>query len=55
MKPYAFLALMVAVAGFISTIAIIEHPRKPKSKRHGTVHVLPLVEDMYANPNPLQF
>jgi hypothetical protein len=55
MKPYAFLALMVAIAAFIGTIAAIETPRKPKSKRDGTVHVLPLVEEMYVNPTPLQF
>jgi len=56
MKPYTpFLALMVAVAAFIGMIAAIEAPRKPKSKRQGTVHVLPLVEDMYTKPNTLQF
>lgn len=55
MKPYAFLALMVAIAAFIGMIAAIEAPRKPKSKRGGTVYVLPLIKDMYANANPLQF
>lgn len=54
MKPYAFLALMVAVAAFIGTIAAIEtQPRKPARKE--VTHILPRVEDMYENPNPLQF
>lgn len=54
MKPYAFLALMVAVAAFIGTIAVIETPRKPKKKGE-TIYVLPLTEEMYENPTPLQF
>lgn len=54
MKPYAFLAFVVVVAGFISAIAIIETPRKPKSM-DGVAHILPRVEDMYENPTPLQF
>lgn len=55
MKPYAFLALMVAIASFIGAIAAIEtQPRKPK-KSGETIYVLPLVEEMYENPNPLQF
>ena len=53
MKTYAFLALVVAVSGFIGMVAVIEAPRKPK--QDGTVHVLPLVEDMPTVANPLQF
>lgn len=54
MKPYAFLALMVAVSAFIGVIAAIEtQPRKPT--REEVAHILPRVEDMYENPNPLQF
>ena len=54
MKPYAFLALMVAIAAFIGTIAAIETQRKPKKKGE-TIYVLPLTEEMYENPTPLQF
>ena len=53
MKPYAFLALVVAVTAFIGTISAIEMP-KEKEKRD-TIYVLPRVEDMATNPNPLQF
>lgn len=53
MKPYAFLALMVAVAGFISTIAAIEIQRKPK-EREEVIYILPKVEDMYEKIQPLQ-
>jgi hypothetical protein len=52
MKPYAFLALVVAVSGFIGMVAAIESPRKPKQER---AYVLPLVEDMPTVVNPLQF
>lgn len=52
MKPYAFLALVVAVSGFIGMVAAIESPRKPKQER---AYVLPLVEDMPTVANPLQF
>ena len=53
MKPYAFLALVVAITAFIGVVAAIEAPRKPKGGE--TVHVLPRVEDMPSNPNPLSF
>ena len=52
MKPYAFLALVVAITGFIAVVAAVEAPRKPKQE---TIYVLPLVEDMPSSPNPLQF
>ena len=52
MKPYAFLALIVAITGFIGMVTAIEVPRKPKQEK---VYVLPLVEDMPSAPNPLQF
>lgn len=55
MNWYKFTALMVALIGFVAFVTAIETPRKPKSKRGGTVHVLPLVEEMYVNPTPLQF
>jgi amino acid transporter len=53
MKPYAFLALVVAVTGFIAIVTAIEAPRKPK--RDGTIHVLPRVEEMPTNPTPFSF
>jgi hypothetical protein len=53
MKPYAFLAFVVAVTAFLCVVAAIEAPRKPN--RDGTVHVLPRVEEMPTNPNPLSF
>jgi hypothetical protein len=53
MKPYAFLALIVAVTSFLFVVTAIEVPRKPK--RDGTVHVLPRVEDMPSSPNPFSF
>ena len=54
MKPYAFLAMVVAVSALIGLVAAIETPRKPK-KGDETIYVLPLVEDMPAVANPLQF
>lgn len=51
MKPYAFLALIVAVSAFVGTIAAIEKP----SKKDEVAHILPKIEDMYENPTPLQF
>jgi hypothetical protein len=53
MKPYAFLAFVVAVTAFLCVVTAIEAPRKPK--RDGTIHVLPRVEEMPSNPNPLSF
>jgi hypothetical protein len=52
MKPYAFLALVVSVTGFLCVVTAIEAPRKPKRE---TIHVLPRVEEMPTNPNPLSF
>jgi hypothetical protein len=52
MKPYAFLALVVTLTGFLCVVAAIEAPRKPKGE---TVHVLPRVEEMASNPNPFSF
>lgn len=54
MKPYAFLAAVVAASAFIGLVAAIEAPRKPK-KGDETIYVLPLVEDMPTVANPLQF
>ena len=53
MKPYAFLALIVLVTSFLFVVTAIEAPRKPKGGE--TIHVLPRVEDMPSNPNPLSF
>ena len=53
MKPYAFLALVVVVTAFIGVVTAIEAPRKPKQQDE--VYVLPRVEDMPSNPNPLSF
>jgi hypothetical protein len=51
MKPYAFLATVLAIAVFISAVAMIEAPRKPK--KEDTIYVLPRVEEIPTNPNPL--
>jgi len=54
MKPYAFLATIVLVTLFLFVVTAIEvTPRKPN--RVGTIHVLPRVEEMPSNPNPLSF
>jgi len=53
MKPYAFLAFVVAIAGFVSTIAAIESQRKPKD-REEVIYILPKVEEMYEKIQPLQ-
>jgi hypothetical protein len=53
MKPYAFLTAVLTMAAFISTIAVIEAPRKPK--RQEKIYVLPRVEEIATNPNPLSF
>jgi hypothetical protein len=45
-----FAALMVALSGFVAIVTAVE--RKPARK---VTHILPKVEDMYENPNPLQF
>jgi hypothetical protein len=52
MKPYAFLALAVAITAFIGVVTTIEAPRKPKQDK---IYVLPRVESMPSNPNPLSF
>lgn len=54
MKPYAFLAAIVAVTGFIAVVTAIEAPRKP-SQGDRTIHVLPRVEEMATNPTPFSF
>ena len=53
MKPYAFLALMVAISAFIGVIAAIETQRKPKD-REEVIYILPKVEEMYEKIQPLQ-
>ncbi len=52
MKPYAFLALVVAVTSFLFVVTAIEAPRKPNKDK---IYVLPRVEEMETNPNPLSF
>lgn len=54
MKPHAFLALIVALTGFVAIISAVEAPRKP-SRDQDKIYVLPRVEDMASVPNPLQF
>lgn len=53
MKPYAMLAAIVAITGLMAVVTAIEAPHKPK--RDKTIYVLPLVEEMPSNPNPLSF
>lgn len=53
-KPYAMLAAIVAVTGLMAVVTAIEAPRKP-SQGDRTIHVLPRVEEMPTNPNPLSF
>ena len=52
MKPYAFLALVVSVTAFLCVVTAIEAPRKPTKDK---IHILPRVEEMETNPNPLSF
>ena len=52
MKPYAFLATIVLVTSFLFVVTAIEAPRKPKQDK---IYVLPRVESMPSNPNPLSF
>lgn len=53
MKPYAFLALVVAISAFLCVVTAIEvTPRKPTKDK---IYVLPRVEEMETNPNPLSF
>lgn len=51
---YSYLACIISVGAVLGTIAAIEMPRKPKDE-NGKVYVLPRVEDMAINPNPLSF
>ena len=53
MNYYKYIAMMVALSAFVAIVTMVEAPRKPK--QDGTVHVLPLVEDMPTVANPLQF
>jgi len=52
MKPYAFLALVVSVTAFLCVVTAVEAPRKPTKDK---IYVLPRVEEMETNPNPLSF
>jgi hypothetical protein len=52
MKPYAFMALVVLVTAFLCVVTAVEAPRKPKKDK---IYVLPRVEEMPSNPNPLSF
>jgi hypothetical protein len=54
MNWYKYAAMMVALSVFVAIISAIEAPRKPK-KEGETIYVLPLVEEMPSNPNPLSF
>ena len=47
-----FTALIVLLSALVAVISAVEAPRKPKKEK---VYVLPLVEEMPSNPNPLQF
>jgi hypothetical protein len=49
-----YIAMMVALSVFVAIISAVEVPREPR-KEGETIYVLPLVEDMPAVPNPLQF
>jgi hypothetical protein len=49
-----YIAMMVVLTAFVAIITAVEAPRKPK-KEGETIYVLPLVEDMPAVANPLQF
>jgi hypothetical protein len=49
MKPYAFLATIVAVSAFLCVVTAIEAPRKPEREK---VYVLPRVEEMKVDPTP---
>jgi hypothetical protein len=49
MKPYAFLATIVAVSAFLCVVTAIEAPRKPEREK---VYVLPRVEEMKEDPTP---
>lgn len=50
MNWYKYLAMMVILSAFVLIITAIEAPRKPKKEK---VYVLPRVEEMATNPNPL--
>lgn len=50
-----FTALAVLLSVFVAIITAVEIPRKPKNDQRDKIHVLPRVEDMATNPNPLQF
>jgi hypothetical protein len=54
MNWYKYAAMMVSLSAFVAVISAIEVPREPK-KEGETIYVLPLVEDMPAVANPLQF
>jgi hypothetical protein len=45
-----YITLAICVIAFITFVAIIEAPRKPKRDR--TIHVLPRVEEMATDPTP---
>ena len=52
MKPYAFLTLVVTITVFLCVVTAVEAPRKPTKDK---IYVLPRVEEMETNPNPLSF
>lgn len=52
MKPCSLLATIVAISAFLCVLTAIEAPRKPKQDK---IYVLPRVEEMPSNPNPLSF
>jgi len=54
MNWYKYAAMMVSLSAFVAVISAIEAPHQPK-KEGETIYVLPLVEDMPAVANPLQF
>jgi hypothetical protein len=54
MNWYKYIAMMVVLSVFVAMVTAIETPRKPKKGKE-KIYVLPIVGEMYENPNPLQF
>jgi len=47
-----YIAMMVSLSVFVAIISAVEAPRKPTKDK---IYVLPRVEEMETNPNPLSF
>jgi hypothetical protein len=52
MNYYKYTAMMIALSAFVAIISAVEAPRKPTKDK---IYVLPRVEEMETNPNPLSF